>query len=41
MRSEMIEIKLLQRGDEELTQEIIDKFWPRGQLNEELLVKCH
>jgi len=35
----MIEIKRLQNGDGELAQEIVDKFWPDGQLNRKFLSK--
>ncbi|MBA7602903.1 hypothetical protein ES703_09999 [subsurface metagenome] len=35
----MIEIKRLHRGDEELAQKIVKKFWPEGQLNDECLKK--
>ncbi|MBD3285550.1 GNAT family N-acetyltransferase [candidate division WOR-3 bacterium] len=35
----MIEIKRLRQGDEVLAQEIVDKFWPEGRLNETFLSK--
>lgn len=35
----VIEVKRLQKGDEELTQEIVDQFWPGSKLNDEFLSK--
>ena len=35
----MIKIKRLQKGNEKLTREVVAKFWPKSELNDECLKK--
>ena len=35
----MIKIKRLQKGNEKLAREVVAKFWPKSELNDECLKK--